>query len=397
MSAGRAAILVCAAEPPAVADIRALLEQAGHDVAWRPLRDTDPVDLTANRLVVVEGSQEEAAALQFCRGLRGRMIDSFIPILYVTGDRASGAGPASYGEGADAYLLRPFAPVELLAQVGALFRTKDLHDRLAEKSVEVNRINRRLHQAYQQIDQELELARRIQLSFLPQSLPEVPRLRFAVHYALSGRVGGDFYDVFRLDENHVGFYVADAMGHGVPASLLTIFVKMGVRSKEVSGQPGRQSYCLVPPAEVLHRLNRELVEQALSEHPFITMAYALYNHQESTLHFARAGHPYPLHVPRDGEPRFWQVEGSLLGVFDTEFRPRTNHLQPGDKVLFYSDGIDSAQWETNPPGAESLRACALRLRELPIQEFIAALARDLFQQAKQTDDLTLLGMEVVEP
>jgi sigma-B regulation protein RsbU (phosphoserine phosphatase) len=391
MSAGRAAILVCAAEATAVADVRALLEQAGHDIAWHRLGEDGSVDLTAHRLVVVEGSQQEAAALQFCRDLRGRIFERFTPILFITGDRASGAGPASYGEGADAYLLRPFAPVELLAQVGALFRTKDLHDRLAEKSAELHRINRRLQQAYQQIDQELELARRIQLSFLPQSLPEVPRLRFAVHYALCGRVGGDFYDVFRLDENHVGFYVADAMGHGVPASLLTIFIKMGVRAKEVNGQ----HYRLVPPAEVLHRLNREMIEQALSEHPFITMAYALYNHQESTLHFARAGHPYPLYVPREGEPRFWQVEGTLLGVFDTEFRPRTHHLQPGDKVLFYSDGIDSAQWQTHPPGAESLRACAQMHQELPIEEFVAALARDLFQQAQQTDDLTLLGMEAL--
>src|SRR5260370_14110370 len=99
------------------------------------------------------------------------------------------------------------------------------HDDLAEKTAEINRLNKRLQQAYQQIDQELNLARRIQLSFLPQSLPEVPRTRFAVHYALCGQVGGDFYDAFRLAENHVGFYVADAMRHGLPPSLLTISVK----------------------------------------------------------------------------------------------------------------------------------------------------------------------------
>jgi sigma-B regulation protein RsbU (phosphoserine phosphatase) len=405
MSAGRAAILVCAADPQAVADVRALLEQAGHEIAFHRLSDRKEVDaepeqLSAHRLVVVEGTQNEVEALQFCQRVRARCgmvsdyatTDGFLPILLVTGDRAPDTERFSSGDGADAYLFRPFAPVELFAQVGALLRTKDTHDRLTEKSAEVHRINRRLHQAYQQIDQELELARRIQFSLLPKPLPEVPRVRFAVHHALSGRVGGDFYDVFRLDENHVGFYVADAMGHGVPASLLTVFVRNGVRAKEVIGQ----HYSLTPPAQVLHRLNRELVEQSLSEHPFITMAYALYNHADNTLHFARAGHPHPLHVPRDGEPRFWQVEGSLLGVFDTEFHPSTHHLNAGDKVLFYSDGIDTAQVEEQPPGADSLRACAARHRELPVEEFIAALARDLFREAKQTDDLTLLGMEVVE-
>src|SRR5262249_13964877 len=79
-----------------------------------------------------------------------------------------------------AYLLRPFAPAELLAQVQTFLRLKDRHDHLADKTAEVNRVNKRLHAAYQQIDQELELARRIQESFLPQSLPQVPETRFAV-------------------------------------------------------------------------------------------------------------------------------------------------------------------------------------------------------------------------
>src|SRR5207237_29730 len=81
--------------------------------------------------------------------------------------------------------------------------------------------NKRLQTAYQQIDLELELARHIQESFLPRTLPELPQVRFAVKYRPCERVGGDFYDVFRLDEKHLGFYVADAMGHGVPASLPT--------------------------------------------------------------------------------------------------------------------------------------------------------------------------------
>src|SRR5262249_53236858 len=160
-----------------------------------------------------------------------------------------------------------------------------------------------------------ELARRIQRSFLPQALPEMPPARFAVSYRPCGRVGGDFYDVFRLDEEHLGFYVADAMGHGVPASLLTIFVKKGVRAKEIFGQ----QYRLLPPREVQRRRNRELKAQPLSEHPFIRMVYALSNCRDRTLRFARAGHPYPLYVPADGEPQFWQVHGTLLGIFDTQF------------------------------------------------------------------------------
>jgi sigma-B regulation protein RsbU (phosphoserine phosphatase) len=285
-------------------------------------------------------------------------------------------------------LLRPFSPGELLGQVRAFLRIKELHDRLSEKTAEVHRINKRLQQAYLQIDHELELARRVQLSFLPPAFPEVPECRFAVHYSLRGRVGGDFYDVFRLDENHIGFYVADVVGHGVAASLLTIFIKKGVRGKDVIGQ----QYRLVPPGEVLQRLNRDLIAQAIAEAPFITMVYVVLNHRTGALEFARAGHPYPLYLPGEGIARDWQIEGSLMG--ETEFRVQTHQLQPGDRVLLYSDGIDAAQYADLPAGIDSLRACALKHRALPIEEFVERLAQDLFHRGGPPDDLTLLGLEM---
>jgi sigma-B regulation protein RsbU (phosphoserine phosphatase) len=318
------------------------------------------------------------------------LTDSFVPILVITGDPSPTARLTTLEAGADAYLLRPFAPGELVAQVQAFIRLKDRHDRLSATTAEVHRINQRLQRTYQQVDEELELARRIQRSFLPQTLPELPQLRLAVHYRPCGRVGGDFYDVFRLDENHVGFYVADAMGHGVPASLLTVFVKQGVRPKEISGS----DYHLVSPGEVLRRLNGDLRGQALSEHPFITMVYVLCNHQNGSLTFARAGHPYPVFLPHDAEPEFWQVEGSLLGVFDTDYPVQTRRLRAGDKMLLYTDGVDDAIFEDPPPGARSLMTCAAKHRDLPIGELVDRLAQELFHNSKQTDDLTLLGLEM---
>jgi sigma-B regulation protein RsbU (phosphoserine phosphatase) len=268
---------------------------------------------------------------------------------------------------------------------------KDAYDRLAAECDELRRLNKRLQQLHQQIDYQMQLAQRIQASFLPKSLPEIPHGRFAVHYQPRDRVGGDFYDVFRLDENHVGLYVADVMGHGVPASLLTIFVKKGVQAKEVFGR----DYRLVPPEEVLGRLNNDLIDQSLSEHPFITMTYALYNDRDGAFRFARAGHPYPLYVPLTGAPVFWRQEGLLLGVTDATFPARSYPLKPGDKVLLYSDGIDGGRFEDHPAGASSLLAWATRHQHLPIQKFIDGLARDLFASCEQHDDVTLLGLEVL--
>jgi phosphoserine phosphatase RsbU/P len=386
---GSPRILVCAPHVHVLTDLRRVLEGHGHEVAGHLLGTPDPDGLGACRLVILDGSGQTAEALELCRRLRPRLEDHFVPILFVTDDHNPASRLASFEAGADTYLLRPFIAGEMLAQIQALVRIKETHDRLAEKTAEVNRINKRLQQAYQQIDQELELAQRIQASFLPQSLPQVPHVRFAVHYLLCGRVGGDFYDIFRLDEKHVGFYVADAMGHGVPASLLTIFVKKGVKTKEVFGN----QYRLVPPDEVLYKLNRDLIEQQLSEHPFITMVYGLLNHQDGTLQFARAGHPYPLYVPKDGEPTLLQAHGVLLGVVEGEFPCATQRLEKGDKLLFYTDGVDTAAFEGRPSGVESLLACAKKHRDLPAADFVAGLARDLFGAASQPDDLTLLALE----
>jgi sigma-B regulation protein RsbU (phosphoserine phosphatase) len=387
--AGRARILVCASHDNAVAELRRVLQGPGHDADGCLLGPDLPADPGRFRLVVVEGAGQADAALDFCRRLRARLADRFVPVLVVTDDPAPDTRLASFAAGADACLLRPFLPGELTAQAAALLRIKETHDRLAEKTAEVHRINRRLQQAYQQIDEELALAQRIQSSFLPQTLPQAPHVRFAAHYLLCGRVGGDFYDIFRLDETHVGFYVADAMGHGVPASLLTIFIKKGVKAKEVFGS----QYRLVPPDEVLFRLNRDLIDQRLAEQPFITMVYGLFNHNDGTLQIARAGHPYPLHVPRHGEVSLWKQHGVLLGVLDAQFPPSTRRLAVGDKLLFYSDGVDAGRFGQHPAGAESLLACAERHRALPVQDFIARLACELFTDGPPPDDLTLLGLE----
>ena len=115
---------------------------------------------------------------------------------------------------------------------------------------------------------------------------------------------------------------------------------------------------------------------------------------DGTLQFARAGHPYPLYLPAAGKPILWQLEGSLLGVFDTHYKLQTQQMKPGDKLILHTDGMDAASFEDQPVGLASLLAAADRFRELPIEELVERLASDLFAQTRQTDDLTVFGMEM---
>jgi sigma-B regulation protein RsbU (phosphoserine phosphatase) len=254
------------------------------------------------------------------------------------------------------------------------------------------RVRQQLQQAYQQIDRELELSRRIQQSLLPRTLPELPQVQFAVRYRPCGRVGGDFYDVIRLDEDRVGFYVADVVGHGVPAGLLTVFLKNAVRFQEITGHDCR----LLPPHEVLESLNRDILNLALAEDPFLTMVCALFDRRDGSVAFARAGHPHPIHVPCGGEPKLCPSQGSLLGLFETQFASQRLQLRPGDKLLLHTDGLDAPGVADQLSGSERLLALARRWGALPVEEFINQVAQDLLEQTNQPDDLTLLGLEFCE-
>jgi len=217
-----------------------------------------------------------------------------------------------------------------------------------------------------------------------------PPAHFGVYYRPCGRVGGDFYDGFRLDEDHIGFYVADVVGHGLPAGLLTIFLKKAVRAKEIDGR----HYRLLPPNEVLQLLNREMIQQALAETPFVTMVYALFDRRDGTLTLSRAGHPYPIYLPRRREPELLNVHGPLLGVFETTFAVQRQRLQPGDKVLFYTDGLNASGEGQPQNSTERLLGALPQYRALPIRELVSRLSLDLLGQEGPMDDFTLLGMEV---
>jgi sigma-B regulation protein RsbU (phosphoserine phosphatase) len=180
------------------------------------------------------------------------------------------------------------------------------------------------------------------------------------------------------------------MGHGVLAGLLTSFLKHGLRTKAIEGS----HYRIVPPDLALQRLNREMLDQALTEDLFISLVYLLLDCRDGTVRFARAGQPHPLYLPSEGDPRLWQAPGSLLGIFETHFPTQTYQLHPRDKVLLYSDGLGAPRTlEVESGEGQALLASASRHRALPIDALIDQLYRELCPPAGE-DDFTLLGLEM---
>jgi sigma-B regulation protein RsbU (phosphoserine phosphatase) len=247
----------------------------------------------------------------------------------------------------------------------------------------------------EQIRQQLDMAGQVQRNFLPRSLPRTDQVHFETYFEPAEWVSGDIFDVVRLDEEHIGFYIADAVGHSLPAALLTMFVKHTIELR----QTRINSYKIFEPWQVLENLNIKMVAQDLKGCLFVTCCYCLLNIETLELTFARGGHPYPI-VIRNGQ-FIEQLEstGPLIGVFDhSRFEQKTVKLEPGDKVLIHSDGVDPALGRSTENGLFAFRDSFKSIVTMPLGAMMTGLEH-LIRQKKlpeeQRDDVTVVAMEVI--
>ncbi len=245
------------------------------------------------------------------------------------------------------------------------------------------------------LTEQLRLAGLVQQDFLPTKLPNTDEARWASVFLPAEWVSGDIYDVARIDEQHIGFYVADVVGHGMPAALLTIFLKQALVMRETVAN----NYRVFSPAEVVKNLNLRMTAQKLSGYQFATCCYCLLNIKTLQLTYARAGHPYPIVVRLGERPRQLEVRGSLLGIFEqAEYVQETVQLQPGDKLLLYSDGAEPFIGSFNDQARFEFNEEFCQIMDSPIVEVmdsIQALMKNREIESSEIDDITLLGLEVL--
>jgi len=287
-------------------------------------------------------------------------------------------------------------PEELCGRTMALLRARGTVRKLARRLRRLRTLGKRLRANYEQIDNELIMAGQFQRELLPKQLPELPGIRFATLFRPFSWVSGDIYDIFRVDEDHLAFYVADAVGHGLAAGLLTMFVKQAVVPKKIHSQ----GYSLLSPAQVLAELNESLAIRDLPDCQYITMCYGLLNFRTMQVRFARGGHPNPLLIKPDGtvEP-ISMPAGCIMGVFaEQKFDEATGRLQTGQKVLIYSDGLQEALAQKVPDPKNWYKPLS-KLANLNIQDAIIEVQRIIDEATGSLhpkDDITVLGMEVLK-
>ncbi|MBN2018982.1 MAG: serine/threonine-protein phosphatase [Sedimentisphaerales bacterium] len=247
------------------------------------------------------------------------------------------------------------------------------------------------------LTEQLRLAGLVQQDFLPTQLPHTPNVKWATVFLPAEWVSGDIYNVVRIDEKNVGFYVADVVGHGMPAALLTIFLKQALVMRATADT----SYQIFSPAEVMKNLNNRMSSQKLSGYQFATCCYCLLNIETLELTYSRAGHPYPVLLRPGESPKQLEVRGSLLGVFkDADYTQEKIQLQPGDKVILYSDGAESLIGHFDDLTGFHFTREFCEIKDLAIIEMMDRfnmMAQNQPVEPAEVDDITATGLEVLKP
>jgi sigma-B regulation protein RsbU (phosphoserine phosphatase) len=269
---------------------------------------------------------------------------------------------------------------------------------LAAKNEQLQEAYRELQDAQEELvemerlERELEIASEVQRTLLPDNLPRIPGYHFAAYLKPARQVGGDFYDAIKLDGEHVGLLLADVADKSVQAALFmavvrTLFMVESRRSLD--------------PTAVALAVHRGVLEVAPSADIFVTAFYGVLHLPSGRLTYVSAGHEQPLLIRRGASIQQLKGNGRFLGMIEVlELDDFSVDLEPGDRLVIFSDGVpDATNGSGEQFGYERFATYLSRHGDCPVEELVESLAADIAEwcgEAAAFDDLTMLALEVVE-
>ena len=280
------------------------------------------------------------------------------------------------------------------------FATKpiDLDDlsNTIEKAVEQIKYIKAMQQEHSQLESikgDLAVAQEIQQAILPRIFPPFPedanQMDIAASMNAAKDVAGDFYDFFRIDDDHIGFVIADVSGKGIPAAIFMAVSRTLIRATGIRG---------VKPSECITYINSLLAEESASN-MFVTVFYGIYDIKTGDVTYTNAGHNPPFVAKADGSIVKLPLSKNIIAGFlkGYQFTEETLQLQHGDTLLLYTDGVTEAvDPDYEEYGEERLEALLKNTPQADCQQLIDAVKADVkvfANGAEQSDDITLLAIK----
>jgi len=319
-------------------------------------------------LIILDGALQSAATDLF-EYLRTDDATKQIPLIMITSSQSQRLDP-EIAPGLIEYLDGPYRPGQLVSKVATQLRLRKMAGAdpntatLAEMNAALRDLNTRMQK-------EIEEARDLQESLLPQSLPQHPGLDLAVYYEPLHDVGGDWYFIQQVPSGSLLTVIADVTGHGLAAAFIGSMTKLAY-SAALTEDPG----------ELLTAINHLMTPQ-LPAGRFVTMAATLFNPVTGEIKVARAGHPPALLVSTTSGVSARPVgsEGFAIGfVEDAQYQSASHQLEPNDTLIMITDGISEAQNRANKMfGATRLMEAATAHSALCARDIAAGILEDLNQ------------------
>ncbi|MCG7520433.1 SpoIIE family protein phosphatase [Ruegeria sp. Ofav3-42] len=300
---------------------------------------SDPPDLVLSDWVMPGMS-----GLEFCKAFRALDGDQYSYFILLTSKSEKQEVARGLDAGADDFLIKPLEADELRARISAGARILDMQRELSEKNRMIESALEELRVAHDAIDKDLIQARKIQESLVPELTREFGKSRVSMLLKPCGHIGGDLVGMFSPGVNRLGFYSIDVSGHGITSAMMTARLGGYLSSSHFDQNMAMERrfdkfYALLPPEEVAASLNSRLMADAGIEEYF-TMVYAIIDLRNGHLKMVQAGHPHPLLLRQDGSAEFLGEGGLPIGLLpDVTFQRTETYMQPGDRLLLYSDGF----------------------------------------------------------
>ncbi len=283
--------------------------------------------------------------LQCCQELKSASRIRSIPLLVqIPQEDYQQKRELLYLEGVEDCIPSPVVYAELKSKVMNWLDKAQLKERLKQSHQALEESIQKINRQRAEIDHHLTLAARIQESLIPKNIIQVPNCSFYSHFQPSGKVGGDIYDIFMLDHEHVGLYMVDVMGHGVASSMIAVALSELMVPDVSRGTPLKKEvkyppyYEIVTPGNVVQYLNKRFSFSKYQH--YFTIFYMVLNTHTGLLRYCRGAHPEPLLLRKDGSIETLNAYGTPIGFeFSQEHEEEKVQLKAGDRLLVYSDGL----------------------------------------------------------